>query len=97
MYPNPYRAGSMFDNRGGDQEFGRIIWFTGLPARCRIQVFNLVGEIVKTIDHDDPVSGQAAWNILSENQRAIASGLYIYAVENLQTGEVQRGKLVIIK
>jgi len=29
--------------------------------------------------------------------RAIASGLYIYVVENLDTGERQRGKLVIIK
>lgn len=97
VYPNPYRAGSMFDNRTGEQEFGRKIWFTGLPARCRIQVFNLVGEIVKTIEHNDPVSGQASWDILSENQRAIASGLYIYAVEDLRTGEIQRGKLVIIK
>ncbi len=97
VYPNPYRAGSMFDSRTGEIEFGRKIWFTGLPARCRIQVFNLVGEIVATLDHDDPVSGQAAWDILSANQRAIASGLYVFAVEDLRTGEVQRGKLVIIK
>lgn len=97
VYPNPYRAGSMFDNRTGQQEFGRKIWFTGLPARCRIQVFNLVGELVKTIDHDDPVSGQVSWDILTDRQRAIASGLYVFAVEDLATGEVQRGKLVIIK
>lgn len=97
VYPNPYRAGSMFDSRTGQKEFGRKIWFTGLPARCTIQVFNLMGEVVKTIDHDDPVSGQESWDILSETLRAIATGLYIYAVENLDTGEVQRGKLVIIK
>jgi hypothetical protein len=29
--------------------------------------------------------------------RAIATGLYIYVVEDLNTGEIQRGKLVIIK
>ena len=97
VYPNPYRAGSMFDGRIGTQEDKRNIWFTGLPARCRVQVFNLMGEVVKTIDHDDPVSGQAKWDILSDHQLAIASGLYIYAVEDLATGEVQRGKLVIIK
>ena len=97
VYPNPYRAGSMFDGRVGNQEFQRKIWFTGLPSRCRIQVFNLVGEVVKTIDHDDPVSGQVSWDLLTDYQRAIASGLYIYAVENLETGEIQRGKLVIIK
>jgi hypothetical protein len=97
VYPNPYRAGSMFDTRTGEQELGRKIWFTGLPAKCRIQVFTLVGELVKTLYHDDPASGQEPWDILSEDTRAIASGLYIYVVEDQNTGETQRGKLVIIK
>lgn len=97
VYPNPYRAGSMFDSRTGEQELGRKIWFTGLPARCRIQVFTLVGELVKTLYHDNPTSGQEPWDILSEDTRAIASGLYIYVVEDEDTGETQRGKLVIIK
>ena len=97
VYPNPYRAGSMFDSRTGEQELGRKIWFTGLPAKCRIEVFTLVGELVKTLYHDDPSSGQEPWDILSEDTRAIASGLYIYVVEDQDTGETQRGKLVIIK
>ena len=99
VYPNPYRAASLFDDRTDPQtiETNRKIWFTGLPARCRIQVFNLTGEVVKTIDHDDPSSGQHDWNVLSDYDRVIASGLYIYAVEDLETGDVQRGKLVIIK
>ncbi|MGD9546089.1 MAG: hypothetical protein AB7V45_00955 [Candidatus Krumholzibacteriia bacterium] len=97
VYPNPYRAASMFDNRSGEPELGRKIWFTGLPPRCTIQVCNLVGEVVKTLHHDDPASGQLAWDLLSEPVRAIASGLYVYVVEDLETGEIQRGKLVIIK
>ncbi len=97
VYPNPYRAGSMFDGRSGELELGRKIWFTGLPVHSRIQVFNLAGEVVKTLDHDDPASGQEAWNLLSEPVRAIASGLYVFVVEDLDTGAMQRGKLVIIK
>lgn len=97
VYPNPYRAGSMFDNRSGEIELGRKIWFTGLPPRSRIQVFNLAGEVVKTLFHDDPASGQEPWDLLSDPVRAIASGLYIYVVKDLDTGEIQRGKLVIIK
>ena len=97
VYPNPYRAGSLFDNRR-DAELGRKIWFTGLPARCRIQVFTLVGDVVHTLEHDDPSSGQEPWDpMLTEHGRAVATGLYVYAVENLDTGEIQRGKLVIIK
>lgn len=97
VYPNPYRAASLFDARGGEPELGRKIWFTGLPPRCTIQVFNLAGEVVKTLGHDDPVSGQEPWDLLSDPVRAIASGLYVYAVEDLDSGEIQRGKLVIIK
>jgi hypothetical protein len=98
VYPNPYRTGSQYDTvQQGTVELGRKIWFTGLPERCRIQVFNLAGDQVKSLDHDNPNSGQEPWNILSDPGRAIASGLYIYAVTDLATGEVQRGKLVIIK
>ncbi len=97
VYPNPYRVGSYFDSPRGDVELGRKIWFTGLPAHCRIQVFTLNGEVVKTLSHNDETSGQEPWDLLSEPVRAIATGLYIYVVEDLQTGEVQRGKLVIIK
>jgi len=97
VYPNPYRAGSLFDGRLGEQELNRKIWFTGLPAQCKIQVFNLVGEVVKTIDHDEPGNGQHSWDLLSDFDRVIASGLYIYVVKNSDTGEIQRGKLVIIK
>jgi len=97
VYPNPYRAGSLYDGRVGEQELNRRIWFTGLPARCRIQVFTLAGDLVQTLDHDDPASGQESWDVLSGPGRAIASGLYIYVVQNSDTGEVQRGKLVILK
>jgi len=97
VYPNPYRASSLFDNQTGEQELGRKIWFTRLPARCKIQVFNLVGEVVKTIHHDNHALGMASWDTLTDFDRAIATGLYIYAVTDLDTGEVQRGKLVIIK
>ncbi len=97
VFPNPYRAASYFDDQVGEQELGRKIWFTNLPERSRIQIFNLSGDLVTTLDHDDPWEGMEAWDLLSGPQRAIASGLYIYVVEDLATGELQRGKLVIIK
>jgi hypothetical protein len=97
VFPNPYRAGSLYDAPRGEVELGRKIWFTGLPARCRIQVFNLAGDLVKTLMHDNATSGQESWDLLSDPVRAIASGLYVYVVEDLATGGIERGKLVIIK
>jgi len=95
--PNPYRGGSLFDKPGGERELGRRVWFTNLPARCTIKIFTLAGDLVRTLHHDDPYEGKQAWDLLSEHQRAIASGLYVYVVEDADTGEVQRGKLVVIK
>jgi len=95
--PNPYRAGSHFDNPGGEVELGRKIWFLNLPPRCRIKIYTVSGDLVRTLEHHDPVDGKISWDVLSEYGRAIATGLYVYVVENLDSGEVQRGKLVIIK
>jgi len=97
VVPNPYRAGSLFDNPGGELELGRSIWFVNLPPRCTIKVFTVAGDLVRTLHHDDPVDGKQRWDVLSEHGRAIATGLYVYVVENLDSGEIQRGKLVIIK
>ncbi|MBU0741301.1 hypothetical protein KKA85_15280 [bacterium] len=97
VYPNPYRAGSYFDGQYGERELNRKIWFTGLPERCTIKIFNLAGDLVQMLRHDDPASGMEAWDILSDPVRAIATGLYVYVVENPADGSIQRGKLVVIK
>ena len=41
--------------------------------------------------------GEHAWNLVSKNDQAIATGLYIYVVKNRANGEIQRGKFLVIK
>jgi hypothetical protein len=41
--------------------------------------------------------GEHAWDLVTKNDQAIASGLYLYTVKDLDTGEVFKGKFVIIK
>ncbi len=38
-----------------------------------------------------------AWNLISDRGQAIASGLYLFAVEDLETGSVTRGKFLVVK
>ncbi len=100
VYPNPYRGSSLFDARrptGEPAELGRKIYFTNVPARAIISIYNISGTLVDKLQRDDASTGQVAWDMLSENTRALAPGLYVYAVENLDTGETQTGKLVILK
>jgi len=41
--------------------------------------------------------GEHAWDLISKYDQAIATGLYLFTVKDLETGEIKRGKFVIIK
>jgi len=38
-----------------------------------------------------------AWNLITDRGQAIASGLYLYSVKDHKTGDVQRGKFLVVK
>ena len=38
-----------------------------------------------------------AWNLISREGQAVASGLYLYTVKDLATGDVQRGRFLVLK
>ncbi|MDL1874892.1 hypothetical protein FBQ85_06940 [Cytophagia bacterium CHB2] len=41
--------------------------------------------------------GEHAWDLVTRDDQALASGLYYYVVKNLANGNVQRGKFLVIK
>jgi hypothetical protein len=41
--------------------------------------------------------GERAWDMITKWDQAIATGLYIFTVEDVRTGQVQRGKFLVIK
>lgn len=41
--------------------------------------------------------GEHAWDLVTRDDQALASGLYFFAVEDLNTGRIQRGKFLVIK
>ncbi len=51
------------------------------------------------LDVQEPaLSGASfAWNLISREGQAIASGLYLFAVETRDSGEVERGKDLVVK
>ena len=101
--PNPYRVDQdyTFENGGWEgrardwNENKRLLKFIHLPPKCTIRVFTLAGDLVATISHDDPVRGEEEWNLLSESNRALASGVYVFTVES-DFGR-QIGKFVLIR
>jgi hypothetical protein len=103
VYPNPYRIdrGYSADKYEAGGLYGRRIRFVNLPPRCTIRIYTLDGDLVKTIEHDkDPNSLEATydeWDLISRNTQAVVSGIYLFSVEDKDTGKNQVGKFVIIK
>jgi hypothetical protein len=110
VVPNPYRTDQDYTFEGGGweglgrlwSEYRRQIWFTHLPPKCTIRIFTIMGEVVSTLYHDDAVripqgfpEGQEEWYLLSDSNRAIASGVYVFLVES-EYG-TQTGKFVVIR
>lgn len=102
VVPNPFRQHS---NLVGTGEKYRIE-FIGIPAKCKIKIYTLTGDLVQEIEHDDG-SGSEAWGsirrsdyMLNQWALGVAPGVYIYRVESLvpgRTGESYIGKFAIIK
>jgi hypothetical protein len=108
VVPNPYRGDVAYNtydppwekppgSRSRWMEQDRRIQFTNLPERCQINIYTLAGDLVYTIDHADPNKGYEDWNLTSSVGQAIASGIYLFSVEDKSGGKVQVGKFVIIK
>ncbi|MGA3246434.1 MAG: T9SS C-terminal target domain-containing protein, partial [Bacteroidota bacterium] len=93
--PNPLILSSSF---GGSTKEGDIkdkIGFYGLPKHSTIRVFSYSGQLVGTIDHNSNTYSNE-WFQISRNSQRIASGVYFYIVEDLDTGVRATGKFVII-
>lgn len=68
--------------------------FKGLQGRSGvIKIFNIAGELVKKI----PFNGDVHWDVTNEDNRTVASGIYIYLIIDNDTGEKKTGKLGVIK
>jgi hypothetical protein len=91
VVPNPYYAHSRYELN----QFNRIMRFTNLPETCTIRIFNLGGELVRTLKKTDASSSIQDWDLLTENRLPVASGVYIYHVDAAGAGTTF-GRMVVI-
>ena len=104
VVPNPY----LLHNEWQTSFKQRRLKFINLPSDCTIRIFNLNGELVKTLLHHhtlEPIEGQQEvtnsaggdqwWDLLSENRQLVSSGIYIFHIQSA-VGE-QVGKFVVIR
>ena len=93
VVPNPYVSRSIFK----ESEFMRKIRFTNLPIQCTIKIYTISGELVQSISHDNPSSGNEWWDMRTLNNQEVGPGLYLYHVKNNSVGVNKNAQEIIGK
>jgi len=93
VVPNPFVVESGFVGAG--ERSVRQLGFYGLPERCTIRIFSYAGQLIETIEHDDP-EYSTEWFQVTRSNQIIASGMYFYVVSTPE-GKKTTGKFLVIK
>ena len=96
VVPNPYNVNDPIipqygwtDNRG--------LFFINLPSDVTIRIYTENGDLVYDVHHNDAVkNGLFFWNMISNNQQVINSGVYI-ALFQKPDGSVSYQKFVVVR
>ncbi|MGH1366790.1 MAG: T9SS type A sorting domain-containing protein [Calditrichia bacterium] len=80
--PNPYFAGSSYETSTDTP----IMRFTHLDNVVTIRIFNIAGQLVRTLNKDDS-SNELRWDLRNEAGLRVASGMYIAHIEVAGVGE----------
>lgn len=78
---------------------GREIHFINLPTRASIKIFTISGDLVRSIEHSDPVRDFERWDLKNGANHEVASGIYIYRIESRVGGRDFnfQNRLVVIR
>lgn len=95
VVPNPYIGSSPWET-----QYQNKIIFRNLPGACRIKIYTLSGDFVQELNHISG-TGDEAWNLISRNDQAVVTGVYLYKIEAYdQSGNFvdhKIGKILILR
>jgi len=100
VVPNPYVAAAGWEpsNPFSSGRGPRAIRFNHIPKDCEIRIFTINGELVDQFEvHNNMDQGSTSWDLLSMDNLSISYGLYLFYVEDLDTGATETGKFAVIK
>lgn len=95
VVPNPYNPNIdqslLLDQDGRDR-----IAFYEIPGICSIEIYTEIGELIRTIEHDNG-SGDEFWDLRTDFRQRVVSGIYIARIINEDPNDEDFGKVAIRK
>ena len=99
VVPNPYVAAAAWE-RASPQISGRgerKVFFTNLPPESTVRIYNVRGELIRTLRHGGSAAdGQLGWDLRSDENSDVAFGVYLFHVDAPGVGE-HVGRFSLIK
>jgi hypothetical protein len=92
VFPNPYYG----FNPAETSRFSKFVTFNYLPRKATIRIFNLAGQLVRTLEKDD-TSQFTRWNLLNTFNFPVASGMYVAHIDMPDLGVSKVLKLAVIQ
>lgn len=92
VFPNPYYG----TNPNEINKYQRFVTINHLPSSATIRVFNLAGQLVKTINHSG-TDQYNRWDLTNESGLPVGSGLYILHIDMPDLGTEKILKVAIIQ
>ncbi len=83
IVPNPYKGASDYEV----SQLTNEVRFTNMPDVATIRVFTLNGTLIKTIEKNSPGIATISWDMVTEYNLPIASGLYLIHITVPDVGE----------
>jgi len=93
IFPNPYYGA----NPQEINKYQRYVTINHLPAKATIRIFNLAGQLISTIEKNDPNTQFQRWTLTNDSGYQIGSGLYIIHIDMPELGKTKILKAAIIQ
>lgn len=98
VVPNPY----FITHQGQRSPYDAKVYFTKIPSVCKIEIFTINGELVRTIDHEDATGNmqqQASlevWDLLNLNGQRVQSQAFVAVITAPNGAQTVRNFSVVV-
>lgn len=88
--PNPYYSHSDYELN----QITRKMRFVNMPEVCTVRIFNLAGQLIRTLQKTDATTSVLEWDLQTERALPVGSGVYVFHVDVPNVGSYT-GRLVV--